>query len=86
MSYEITFRPRADKALDRLPPGIQQRIISGIAALAEKPRGKDTKALKGDLKGMRRLRVGEYRVLYVADDGARTVDILRIGPRGDFYD
>ena len=43
------------------------------------------KEKKGKLKGLRSLRVGDYRALYVVDDGARVVEVLAVGPRENVY-
>ena len=32
-----------------------------------------------------RLRVGTWRVIFERDEEAQTIDVLRIGPRGDVY-
>jgi mRNA interferase RelE/StbE len=62
------------------------RLLRGIETLEENPRRFGTKLLKGELKGMRRLRVGDYRVTYVISDAAHTVEIMHIGHRESFYD
>lgn len=36
-------------------------------------------------EGVWRIRVGEHRVAYIVDDEAKVVTIIRVGPRGDFY-
>ncbi|MEE9219416.1 MAG: type II toxin-antitoxin system RelE/ParE family toxin [Acidobacteriota bacterium] len=40
--------------------------------------------LRGPVDGYR-LRVGQYRILYVVDDGRRVVIIGRVGHRKDIY-
>lgn len=32
-----------------------------------------------------RLRVGDYRAIFERDDDARTIEVLRIEPRGSIY-
>ena len=59
MTYEVQFRPRSDKDLDRLPPGVQRRVLERVEALASDPRPHGTQPLTGRLKGLRKLRVGD---------------------------
>ncbi|MCI0450694.1 MAG: type II toxin-antitoxin system mRNA interferase toxin, RelE/StbE family [Chlorobi bacterium] len=39
--------------------------------------------LKGEFKGLRKFRIGNYRVIYAIEDG--DVVILKIGHRKDIY-
>ena len=86
MSYTIVLRPNARKAFHELPGDMHDRVEAALDALAENPRAGDTKKLQGRLRGLIRLRVGYYRVLYLVDEPSRTLDVLKIGPRGGFYD
>jgi len=86
MKYAITVRPQARKTLLRLPRATRVRLEASIDALGDDPRSGDNKTLKGRLKGLRRLRVGGYRVMFVVDDEARAVDIVALGHRSGFYD
>ncbi len=85
MSYRLTFRKQAVKALRRMPPAQSQRILAAIDSLAHEPdrRDMDVAPLVGQ-PGFR-LRVGGIRVIYQRDDTARHIEILRIAPRGDAY-
>ena len=42
-------------------------------------------AVKGDLRGLRRLRVGDYRVLYEVGDDELIVMVVRVVHRRDAY-
>jgi mRNA interferase RelE/StbE len=53
--------------------------------LASVPRPPRCKKLKGGDHEWR-IRVGDYRIVYVIDDEARTVDVTRIAHRRDVYD
>ncbi len=44
------------------------------------------KPLQYSLKGLRRLRVGDFRVIFQIDDKAKTVLIVKIGHRREIYD
>lgn len=86
MKYAVTLRPKARKALLRLPNDVRGRLAAHIDVLSDDPRSGDNKALRGQLEGLRRLRVGGYRVMFVVDDEAQAVDIVALGHRGGFYD
>ena len=61
------------------------RIRGELDKLAENPdrRDVDIAALQG--RSGYRLRVGAMRIIYERDDDARTIDIMRIAPRGQAY-
>jgi mRNA interferase RelE/StbE len=61
------------------------RIVLRLEHLAATPRPPGCKKLKGGDKEWR-IRVGEYRIVYVIDDRARTVDVTRIAHRRDVYE
>jgi len=59
------------------------RIVAAIDRLAETPHL--GAALKGDLRGLRRLRVGDYRVVYEVRDEELVVLVVRVAHRRDTY-
>lgn len=81
--WRYTIQKSAVRYLKRLPQHDQERIISALDALVADPRSADIKPLKGRL-GLR-LRVGDYRVLMLADRKERLFVVTEIGPRGDIY-
>ena len=81
--YNLITRRRATKDLGNLPSNYQKLIGQHINKLAENPRPRDAKKLKGD--GDYSLRVGKYRVLYDIDDTLRKVTIYRIKHRRESY-
>jgi len=81
--YRIEFELSAAKAiakLDRIP---RERVLTAIEALALDPRPVGAIKLT-DGSGMR-IRVGDYRVVYVIDDAVVTVTVVRIGHRRSIY-
>jgi mRNA interferase RelE/StbE len=81
LKREVRFTATAVRELDRLPGEVKDRVMAAAAVLADDPlRGKP---LKGELKGLRSLRVGTYRVLY-SIEGA-TLHVRAVGHRGDIY-
>lgn len=85
MSYRVELSPGAIRGFDALPADIRPLVTARIDALAGDPRLSGTEASRGNLKGLRKLRVGRYRVCYSIDDAARTVRLADIGHRRDIY-
>jgi mRNA interferase RelE/StbE len=81
--YGISFRPSAEKELGALPVAIRTRIGRAIGELALDPRPRGARQLR--VTGEHRIRVGDYRVLYVIDDDAAHVRIVKVGHRRDVY-
>lgn len=77
MSYRVELTPSAARAFRKLPNSIQGRIAPKIDALAANPRPHGVEKMAGH-ENRYRVRVGEYRVIYVIIDGPRLVTILDI--------
>ena len=82
--YRIVLTPSAERAFLALAPNIRARLDARLLALQDQPRPAGVKALAG-AKGVYRLRVGDYRVLYEVRDAALLVLVLAIGHRRDVY-
>ncbi|GAA4461473.1 type II toxin-antitoxin system RelE/ParE family toxin [Nemorincola caseinilytica] len=82
--YEIVFSKRAEKDIEKLPAKVVEKIIPEIVALEEDPRPPGCKKLKG-FADLWRIRVGNYRVIYVIEDRILLVDIREIGNRKNIY-
>ena len=86
MRYDVHLARQAEKDLAALRGRARERIASAIERLTEDPKPLSSRALKGDLRGLRRLRIGPYRASYTVDTEARVVTVWRIGHRSGFYD
>jgi mRNA interferase RelE/StbE len=84
-SYRVALATSAEKELDRLPKKVIARIMPRLEHLALTPRPPGCKKLKGGDKEWR-IRVGDYRIVYVVDDEAKTVDVTRIAHRSEVYE
>lgn len=81
--YKIIIKKKAKKFIDKLPKNERKRIASEIGQL---PNGEDIKKLKGENnKGLFRLRVGDYRIIYSVDNGELIVYVIDAGNRGEIY-
>ena len=83
MTYSIGIKASAAKALARIPPPARTRIIEAIDRLATEPAAGS--ALKGEFSGLRRLRVGTYRVVYEVIDRELVVLVIHIAHRREAY-
>jgi mRNA interferase RelE/StbE len=83
LNYRVAIVRSAEKELDRLPGAIHDRIAKMVLSLEENPRPRAAKKLSG--RQEYRIRVGDYRVLYVIDDRDRVVTITAAGHRSHIY-
>jgi mRNA interferase RelE/StbE len=83
-TYRVTLAASAEKELRGLPKKVVGRIFPSLEELSSVPRPRGCKKLKGGDKEWR-IRVGDYRIVYVIDDTARTVDVTRIAHRSEVY-
>ena len=79
--YRVELTTAAERQLGRLPPGDAARLRAPILALAIEPRPPGVTNLVGT--DFLRLRVGELRVIYVVDDDAHLVVVLRVARRAE---
>ena len=83
MNYAVSILRRAQKELGQLPSQTFERACDAIRSLAGNPRPPGCRKLVG--RDGRRIRVGDYRVIYQIDDSARTILVLHVGHRRDIY-
>ncbi|WP_249311968.1 type II toxin-antitoxin system RelE family toxin [Congzhengia minquanensis] len=79
--YHIIIKKKAKKFIDKLSQNERNRVVANIERL---PDGEDIKPLKGH-KGLLRLRVGQYRIIYTVNNGELTVIVVDADNRGDIY-
>lgn len=83
MIYSIRIKRSAAKDLKRIPLADRQKVAAAIDGLAGRPL--QGRVLKGGLRGLRRIRVGRYRVIYEVQDEALIVLVVRVGARDKAY-
>ncbi|MBA2534268.1 MAG: type II toxin-antitoxin system RelE/ParE family toxin [Rubrobacter sp.] len=79
MGYEVIVERKARKAIARLPQAVYDRVMRAIDNLAEDPRPRQSRQLQGS--PARRLRVGDYRIVYDIDDANLKVFIAEVWHR-----
>lgn len=83
MSYRVRIKRSAAKALRKIDKADRERLVRAIDRLAEEPHAGGV--LKGEFAGLRRLRVGNYRVVYEVHEGELVVLVVRVAHRRDVY-
>jgi len=81
MAYTVIVKPAAERELKKLERDIQQRILRALEALADNPFPQGCKRLAG-LK-LYRVRVGDYRIIYLAEQ--RQITVAKVAHRRDVY-
>jgi mRNA interferase RelE/StbE len=82
VQYQIEFKPKAIKDLQKIPVNDRERIINKIEAMQDD--------LQGDVKRLTnftpeyRLRVGDYRVLFELEE--QTIIVYRVKHRSKAYE
>ena len=82
-SISIRWDRRAVKELRSVPRKDQSRLFEAVDSLRGDPL--QGKVLSGEWKGLRRLRIGSYRVIYAFDGKELLVSVIRLGHRRDVY-
>lgn len=86
MGYTIIFVGKViRKDLPDLPKTIRLRVVKAINERLTVDPINLGEPLHHSLKGRRRLRVGDYRVVYRVNQSERTVVITEIGHRDNIY-
>ena len=84
MRYRIEFRPAALREIRRVPKPFKGRLLTAISALAETPRPPGSVQLQGP-EGFCRVRVGDYRIVYLIEDRVLLICVVRVAHRKDVY-
>lgn len=83
MTYKVRIKKSAAKALQKLQPSDRFRLLQAIDRLAVEPHAGGV--LKGEFAGLRRLRVGTYRIIYEVINDELTVLVVRVAHRREAY-
>ena len=83
MTYSIRIKASAAKSLRKIAPDSRRRLVDAINRLADEPAAGGV--LKGEFSGLRRLRVGDYRIVYEVVDNELTILVVRVAHRRDVY-
>ena len=79
--HRVELAPAAQRQLRRLQPGDAARLRSPILALAIEPRPSGAVKLVGT--EFWRVRVGDLRIIYLVDDPAGLVVVVKVARRSE---
>lgn len=85
MTWQIEFKSEAIDGLERIERPIAQRILTKARWLSENFEQITPQPLTGSMRGLFKLRVGDYRIIYSANPEKRLLTIHLIGHRRDIY-
>jgi mRNA interferase RelE/StbE len=83
--YQIRILDAATRDLTRLDASVARRIVNRVRWLSENVNEIKPEALKGDLAGFYRMRVGDYRAVYEILHSEQAIIIHLVGHRRDIY-
>lgn len=83
--YKIEYGEDVEESLEKIPKNIRERIKKGIEQRLSTAPFDYGKPLEGQWKGHRRLRVGDYRVIYKIFEEKIVVFIVEIDHRKSVY-
>ena len=85
MMFDVSYSNRSKKFLKKADKVIVKRVIEKIEKLRDNPVIHDTKTVEGS-KGLFRVRVGDYRILYEVDYRNNLIGIIKIDKKPRVYD
>ena len=85
MNFRVSVVHEAEKILDRLDRPTEQRVRARFVQLAVDPFDSRLSAPLADRPGIRKSRVGGWRVLFTVDREAKVIYILTVDTRGQVY-
>ena len=83
--FKVRIKKKAQKVLDKIPAAIREKIDKKIKSLKSDPIGA---AEGGPMEGYEdryKFRQGGWRVIYEVDEDDVTVEVIKVGSRGDVY-
>ncbi len=85
MKYRVEYGRGAVKSLKSVSAGTRDLIMGKVDALAEDPFALNPNVRKLLGRPEYRLRVGNWRVLYILRHNTLIFCVLKVGTRGGFY-
>ena len=83
--WKIEMTGEAEKELARIDKSAAKRIIRYLRERVSVDPRASGKSLRGDLSGLWRYRVGDYRLICELFDEKVSVLVIRVGHRKDVY-
>ena len=85
--FEVILSPEAQEFYAGADRPLARKLVRCFAQLESEPRQRNNiKRLTGELAGLLRYRVGDWRVVYRIDDPSSRVLVVSIAHRREVYD
>jgi mRNA interferase RelE/StbE len=85
--FEVILSPEAREFFELADRPLAKKMSRCFEQLEREPRKHNNiKRLSGAFSGYLRYRVGDWRVIYRIDDGAKAVFVVSIAHRGEVYE
>jgi len=87
LSYQLHATPTFDKAFKRLDASVARDVGKKLVWLSAHPEvlRHSLRYLPGDLHGLQKYRVGDWRVLFWVDHATRTITLYTVEHRSKIY-
>ena len=82
--FNVKYSNQSEKFLKKADKVLVKRIIDKIEKVKEEPIIHDAKKIEGS-KGIFRVRVGDFRILYEVDYANNLIGIIKIDNRSKVY-
>jgi len=85
VSFELIVANPAKKKLQKLDRALQGRMVARLEQLCAEPLSSPLSDWVEGASGLRKTRVGGWRILFRVDTERRAVEVEAIRPRGEAY-
>jgi len=83
--YRVSFTPDALEQMEQLNKPVAQQVLKKLRWMAENFDQATHLPLTGNLKGIYKLRVGDYRALYTFESNEQTIIVHAVQHRREVY-
>ena len=83
--YQVIILPKAFEDLSKIDKTVAERITDKLTWLSENIDNITPLPLKGDLSGLYKLKVGDWRIIYDIDHKEKVITVHKIGHRKEIY-
>jgi mRNA interferase RelE/StbE len=85
VNYQVRLSNRATRDLDHLSRNTRDRVLKRLDQLAEDPRDPRFSAPLAGKGGLRKSRVGGWRIIFSVEEAVKVVAVVTIDRRGQVY-
>ena len=86
MIYQVIFVRSISKRLKKIAKIEVVKIIEKAESLSKNPRPVGSKKLSGTTENLWRVRVGNYRIIYLIEEEIKIVKVTKVSHRKNIYD